>query len=89
MTALIVFDYRDVSAFAEMVSLCEEFPDDLRNNLIVQFALGLNRRNQPADHDGAAQILEGTVARPAPETLGLSAAFTKIATRLKGRSGRR
>ena len=71
----LMLAYRDVGAFAEMVSLYEEFPDALRNNPIVQqqFALGLNRRNQSGDQDRAAQVLEGIIARqgPDPETLGL------------------
>ena len=71
----LMIAYRDVSAFAEMIELYEESPDDLRSNPIVQqqFALGLNRRKGPGDQDRAASILQGIVARrgPDPETLGL------------------
>jgi tetratricopeptide (TPR) repeat protein len=71
----LMIAYRDVSAFAEMIELYEELPDDLRSNPIIQqqFALGLNRRREAGDQDRAAAILQEIVARrgPDPETLGL------------------
>jgi len=76
-TALVdlLLSFRDTSAWNDMVRLTDEFPDQLKSNVMVrqQRALALNRRNQPGDRDEAQQILETLVKEKGanPETLGI------------------
>lgn len=71
----LLLSFRDVSAWDEMVRLCEAFPDSLQSNIVVrqQWALALNRRNQPGDRDRALDILTKLLksSGPSPETLGI------------------
>jgi tetratricopeptide (TPR) repeat protein len=71
----LLLSYRDVSAWDEMVQLCDAFPDSLQSNVMVrqQWALALNRRNQPGDRDRALDILSKLLkaSGPGPETLGI------------------
>lgn len=71
----LMLSFRDVSAWDEMVRLADEFPDHLRENVLVrqQSALALNRRNQPGDRDRARRILEDLVQEKGadPETQGI------------------
>lgn len=71
----LLLSYRDVSAWDDMVRLAAALPDELQRNLMVrqQWALALNRRNQPGDRDRARRMLTDIVAKqgPDPETLGI------------------
>ncbi len=71
----LLLSFRDVSAWNEIVSLSDEFPDYLKSNAIVrqQRALALNRRNGPGDRQQAQQILEDLIKEKGvdPETLGI------------------
>jgi tetratricopeptide (TPR) repeat protein len=71
----LMLSFRDVSAWDDMVSLSDEFPDYLKSNVIVrqQRALALNRRNAPGDRDEALRILQKLIAEKGidPETLGI------------------
>jgi tetratricopeptide (TPR) repeat protein len=77
-TAILVdlmLSFRDVSAWDEMVRLADEFPDRLKSNAVVrqQYALALNRRNQPGDRDRATRTLDALIQEKGadPETLGI------------------
>jgi len=71
----LMLSFRDVSAWDDMVSLSDEFPDYLKSNTMVrqQRALALNRRNGPGDRDQALRILDDLVKEKGvdPETLGI------------------
>jgi tetratricopeptide (TPR) repeat protein len=71
----LMLAFRSVEAWDEMVELCEAFPDHMKGLVMVrqQWALALNRRNQPGDGDRAAEILERLVREQGtdPETLGI------------------
>jgi hypothetical protein len=71
----LMLSFRDVSAWDDMVSLSEEFPDHLKSNTMVrqQRALALNRRNGPGDRDAALRILQELIVEKGtdPETQGL------------------
>ena len=71
----LMLSFRDVSAWEEMIAISDQFPDYLKNNVMVrqQRAFALNRRNAPGDRDKAVQILEKLLAQKGgdPETLGL------------------
>ncbi len=71
----LMLSFRDVSAWDDMVTLSDEFPDYLKSNVIVrqQRALALNRRNAAGDRDEALQILQKLIAEKGidPETLGI------------------
>jgi len=71
----LLLSFRDASAYNEMVELCEAFPDSLQSNIMVrqQWALALNRRNQPGDRDRALAILEKLLKESgaSPETYGI------------------
>jgi len=58
-----------------MVALCEAMPQDLKDVIVArqQWALALNRRNQPGDRDQAVRLLEELIKQrgPDPETLGI------------------
>lgn len=71
----LMLSYRDVSAWPEMVELCEKFPDYVQELTMVkqQWALALNRRNEPGDRDKAIGLLNKIVKEQGadPETLGI------------------
>ncbi len=71
----LMLSFRDVSAWDEMVSLSDEFPDYLKSNSMVrqQRALALNRRNSPGDRDQALKILDDLIKEKGtdPETQGI------------------
>ena len=71
----LLLSFRDVSAWDEMVQLCDAFPDYLQSYIVVrqQWALALNRRNRPADRDKAIRLLSQLLKErgPDPETLGI------------------
>lgn len=71
----LMLSFRDVSAWDEMVTLSNEFPDHLKSNAMVrqQRALALNRRNGPGDREEALRILQNLIAEKGadPETLGI------------------
>lgn len=71
----LMLSFRDVSAWGDMASLSDEFPDHLKTNVMVrqQRALALNRRNGPGDREEAQRILENLIKEkgPDPETLGI------------------
>ncbi len=71
----LMLSYRDTSAWIEMVDLCEYFPDYMNDLILVkqQWALALNRRNQPGDRDKAIKLLNELLNKHGadPETLGI------------------
>ena len=71
----LMLSFRDVSAWDEMVTLSNEFPDHLKSNAMVrqQRALALNRRKGPGDREEALRILQNLIAEKGadPETLGI------------------
>ncbi len=71
----LLLSYRAVEAWPEMVALCEAMPQHLKDVIVVsqQWALALNRRNQPGDRDKAVRLLEEMLKQrgPDPETLGI------------------
>jgi tetratricopeptide (TPR) repeat protein len=71
----LMLSFRDVSAWDDMVSVSDEFPDYLKSNTMVrqQRALALNRRNAPGDRDQALHTLDGLIREKGvdPETLGI------------------
>jgi tetratricopeptide (TPR) repeat protein len=71
----LLLSFRDVSAWDDMVSLSNEFPDHLKSNAMVrqQRALALNRRNRPGDRAEAQGIIENFIKEKGtdPETLGI------------------
>jgi hypothetical protein len=77
----LMLSYRDVSAWDEMVGLCECLSDHLQDNTMVrqQWALALNRRNTPGDREKAVNILNELLKErgPDPETLGILARIHK------------
>ncbi len=71
----LLLSFRDISAWDDMVGLCEALPAELRQTAVVrqQWALVLNRRNKGSDRGRAEEILTQLVKdRGAdPETLGI------------------
>ena len=71
----LMLSFRDVSAWDDMVSLSDEFPDYLKSNAMVrqQRALALNRRNGAGDRDQALKIVDDLIKEKGtdPETLGI------------------
>jgi hypothetical protein len=71
----LMLSFRGVEAWTEMVKLCENFPDYVKDYMMVrqQWAFALNRRNQPGDKGKAVSILEELMREhgPDPETLGI------------------
>lgn len=71
----LMLTFRRVEAWNEMVELCERFPDQAQDLVMVrqQLAFALNRRKRPGDREQAVRILETLIKErgPDPETLGL------------------
>jgi tetratricopeptide (TPR) repeat protein len=55
----LMTSFRDAEAFEELIDLYDAFPDNLKDYVVArqQFALALNRRNEPGDREKALQIL--------------------------------
>jgi len=74
LTSLLLA-FRSVSAWEDMIQLCESFSYDLRNSYMIQQqeAFALNRRNSPNDRETAIKILEELrqIYGDDPETMGL------------------
>ena len=71
----LIASFRDVEAFDELIVLYNAFPDNLKDNVVAkqQFALALNRRNQPGDRDKALRRIDELLSKHEsdPETLGI------------------
>src|SRR5882724_3058483 len=72
---------RDAEAFEDLIALYNAFPDSLKDYVVAkqQFALALNRRNQPGDREKALKVLEDLLKdRGADsETLGIKGRIHK------------
>ena len=77
----LMTSFRDAEAFEELVALHNAFPDYLTEYVVAkqQFALALNRRNQPGDREKALKILDDLLKTrgPDPETLGIKGRIHK------------
>ncbi len=66
---------RDAEAFEDLIALYNAFPDSLKDYVLAkqQFALALNRRNQPGDREKALKILDDLLKNRGAdsETLGI------------------
>ncbi|HEX3467616.1 MAG TPA: TRAFs-binding domain-containing protein [Candidatus Elarobacter sp.] len=73
----VIFAYRALSAFDEIVAFVESLPDELRRKSFTvreQCALALNKRNGPGDRENAIKLLKALQAErsdPSSETAGL------------------
>ena len=71
----LMLAFRSVEAWNEMVNLYENFPDFVKEYIMVrqQYAFALNRRKGPGDRERAISILEELTKEygPDPETLGI------------------
>jgi len=77
----LIASFRDVEAFDELIVLYNAFPDNLKDNVVAkqQFALALNRRNQPGDRDKALRRIDELLSKHEsdPETLGIKGRIHK------------
>jgi tetratricopeptide (TPR) repeat protein len=77
----LMSSFRDAEAFKELVELYNSFPSSLKEHIVAkqQFALALNRRNQPGDREKALTILDQLLKSrgPDPETLGIKGRIHK------------
>jgi tetratricopeptide (TPR) repeat protein len=66
---------RDAEGFEDLIALYNAFPDNLKDYVVAkqQFALALNRRNQPGDREKALKILDELLKNRGAdsETLGI------------------
>jgi tetratricopeptide (TPR) repeat protein len=71
----LMTSFRDAEAFEELIALYNAFPDNLKDYVIVkqQFALALNRRNQPGDREKALRLIDELLKNRGAdsETLGI------------------
>ncbi|HEY5147233.1 MAG TPA: TRAFs-binding domain-containing protein, partial [Polyangiaceae bacterium] len=73
----VVFAYRALLAFDELIAFVERIPDDFRRKSVAvreQYALALNKRNRAGDRDGAIKVLKALKAErsdASSETSGL------------------
>jgi tetratricopeptide (TPR) repeat protein len=77
----LMSSFRDAEAFEELVALYNAFPDNLKDYVVAkqQFALALNRRNQPGDREKALKILDDLLKNRGAdsETLGIKGRIHK------------
>src|SRR5215469_1708588 len=77
----LMSSFRDAEAFEELVALYNAFPDYLKDYVVAkqQFALALNRRNQPGDREKALGILDELLKNRGAdsETLGIKGRIHK------------
>jgi len=77
----LMSSFRDAEAFEELVELYDSFPAPVKEYVIVkqQFALALNRRNQPEDREKALRILDELLKDRGhdSETLGIKGRIHK------------
>jgi tetratricopeptide (TPR) repeat protein len=77
----LLSSFRDAEAFEELVALYNAFPDYLKDYVVAkqQFALALNRRNQPGDREKALKILDELLKNRGAdsETLGIKGRIHK------------
>jgi tetratricopeptide (TPR) repeat protein len=77
----LMTSFRDTEAFEELVALYNAFPDYLKDYVVAkqQFALALNRRNQPGDREKALRLIDELLSKleSDPETLGIKGRIHK------------
>ena len=77
----LMSSFRDAEAFEELIDLYNAFPDYLKDYVVAkqQFALALNRRNQPGDREKALRILDELLKNRGAdsETLGIKGRIHK------------
>jgi tetratricopeptide (TPR) repeat protein len=77
----LMTSFRDAEAFEELVALYNTFPDYLMEYVVAkqQFALALNRKNQPGDREKALKILDDLLKNRGAdsETLGIKGRIHK------------
>ena len=88
----LMSSFRDAEAFAELVELYNSFPAHVKEYVIVkqQFALALNRRNQPDDREKALRILDELLKDRGhdSETLGIKGRIHKDTYKEAEQTGR-
>jgi hypothetical protein len=88
----LMSSFRDVEAFEELVELYDSFPSPVQEYVIVkqQFALALNRRNQPDDREKALRILDELLKDRGhdSETLGIKGRIHKDTYKEAEQTGR-
>ncbi len=87
----IMFAYRSIEAWGEMIRIAESMPASVSQVVTVreQWALALNRRNDPGDRKRAIEILDEIVedCGESPETLGIQGRCYKDRWREKLEAG--
>jgi tetratricopeptide (TPR) repeat protein len=77
----LMSSFRDAEAFEELIDLYNAFPDNLKDYAVAkqQFALSLNRRNQPGDREKGLRILDELLKNRGAdsETLGIKGRIHK------------
>jgi hypothetical protein len=77
----LMSSFRDAEGFEDLIALYNAFPDNLKDFVVAkqQFALALNRRNQPGDRERALRILDELLKNRGPdsETLGVKGRIHK------------
>ena len=77
----LMSSFRDAEAFEDLIALYNGFPDNLKDYVVAkqQFALALNRRNQPGDRTKALKILDELLKNRGAdsETLGIKGRIHK------------
>jgi tetratricopeptide (TPR) repeat protein len=77
----LMSSFRDAEAFEELVDLYNAFPDKLKDYVVTkqQFALALNRRNQPGDREKALRLIDELLKNRGAdsETLGIKGRIHK------------
>src|SRR5437763_14992766 len=72
---------RDAEGFEDLIALYNAFPDNLKDYVVAkqQFAVALNRRNQPGDREKALKILDDLLKHRGAdsETLGIKGRIHK------------
>ena len=88
----LMSSFRDAEAFEELVELYNSFPAHVKEYVIVkqQFALALNRRNQPDDREKALRILDELLKDRGhdSETLGIKGRIHKDTYKEAAQTGR-